>query len=80
MKEVNLEETLQKTIDGTPTGKDVIVRFRGIPQHINVEIYFTGGWVVKQKIIPGGSLVFTKGEDGHLTEVKINITPYDGLS
>jgi|TARA_B110000977_G_C11066627_1_gene488024 hypothetical protein len=80
MGSVSLEESLQQEIDSTPVGKDVVVRFKGVPQNIDVELTFTGGWIVKQKIIPGGSLVFTKGEAGHLQKVTIYINPYDGLS
>jgi len=46
-------QAIQKQIENTEVGKDVVISFGGIATIIDVEMTFVGGWVIKQEIIPG---------------------------
>jgi len=79
MREFDLEKTIQETIESTPVGEKVKINFRGIPQIIDVEMSFAGGWVITQTIIPGKPLEFVRGENQYLNSITITINPYNGL-
>ncbi|HCE2442285.1 TPA: hypothetical protein NGU06_004572 [Vibrio parahaemolyticus] len=73
-------QAIQKQIENTEVGKDVVISFGGIATIIDVEMTFVGGWVIKQEIIPGKKLVFTKGNGNSLTDLTIAFRSYEGLS
>lgn len=79
MREFDIEKTIQEAIESAPVGKKVIINFSGLPQIIDVEMSFAGGWVTTQTIIPGKSLEFIRGENSYLDGIKITINPYNGL-
>ena len=79
MREFDLEKTIQDAIESTPVGKKVIINFGGTPQIIDVELSFSGGWIITQTIIPGKPLEFTRGENQYLKNITITINPYEGL-
>ncbi|MDO6707963.1 hypothetical protein [Photobacterium sp. 1_MG-2023] len=73
-------QAIKTQIENTEVGKDVVISFGGIPTIIDVEMTFVGGWLIKQEIIPGKKLVFTKGSGDSLIDLTITIRPYEGLS
>ncbi|HCE3021313.1 TPA: hypothetical protein NGR42_004831 [Vibrio parahaemolyticus] len=73
-------QAIQKQIENTEVGKDVVISFGGIATIIDVEMTFVGGWVIKQEIIPGKKLVFTKGNGNSLIDLTITFRSYEGLS
>ena len=79
MREFETEKTIQDAISMTPVGKEVKIQFSGNPNIIDIEMTFTGGWVVYQTIFPGKALKFTKGEDQYLESINITINSFDGL-
>ncbi|MBW4966268.1 hypothetical protein KZZ04_07800 [Pseudoalteromonas sp. CR1] len=79
MREFELEQVLTDTIKRTPVGEDVTINFSGEANIIDVEMKFSGGWVITQTIVPGKPFVFTKGNDDFLQSINITINPFDGL-
>ena len=79
MKEFELKKTIQKAIESTHVGEKVTINFKGIPQIIDVEMSFAGGWIITQTIIPGKPFEFIRGENQYLNGITITINPYDGI-
>jgi hypothetical protein len=79
MRETSLEQTLAEHIDNTPVGEKVTISFKGEPNIIEVEMNFSGGWVITQTIIPGQSLEFVRGDNQYLNAINITFKPYEGL-
>ncbi|PMG84773.1 hypothetical protein BCU83_18425 [Vibrio breoganii] len=75
----DIELVIQKQIENTKIGEDVVLSFKGEPTIIDIEMVFAGGWIIKQEIIPGKELRFTKGEEGGLTDLTIKLKDYKGL-
>ena len=71
----HISEMIQKT----PVGELVTINFLGQPNPVLITFTFAGDWIIKQKLIPGMPLEFTRGEDGHLKNITITILPYEGL-
>ena len=77
--ETETAQHVSEIIEKTPIGEFVTINFLGQPNPVLVKFVFTGGWVIEQKLIPGMPLEFTRGEDGHLKNITIDILPYEGL-
>lgn len=75
----DLKNIIKNAIESSEIGKELILNFSGIPQKIDIELTFKGGWKTHQIILPGHSFRLVKGEDGFLEEVKITINEYDGI-
>ncbi|HCG8028986.1 TPA: hypothetical protein NJ968_000634 [Vibrio parahaemolyticus] len=72
--------TISDKIKCTPVGEKVVIHFKGLPRSVDIEMVFTGGWIVTQTLVPGNPLVFTRGEDQYLETINITINEYEGLS
>lgn len=74
-----IKSALLNAIESAEIGKEININFSGVPQNIEIELAFKGGWRTYQTILPGQSFRLVKGEEGFLEEVKITFNKYDGI-
>ncbi|WP_339546329.1 hypothetical protein [Pseudomonas sp. RA_35y_Pfl2_P32] len=78
-EEVEIAQAITALIAKTPIGQTVSVELLGKPTVGFVTFEFAGGWIFEQKLIPGMSLEFIRGEDHYLKAITVSLHPFDGL-
>lgn len=76
----DISKVIQDVINNSAVGKEITINLKGIPTSVDIQIVFSGGWIFTQTVIPGGSFVFTRGEDQYLKAINITFNKYEGLS